>query len=205
MNNNLLKNSPNIITLIRVVIIFGTLFFLNHNSVNIRIWGFIVLFFAFLLDGIDGFLARKFNPSNNTGPLVDTLGDRITENVILIFFAYKKLIPLFIPIIFISRSFIADFIRFLAFSKGISTFAINKSKMGYCIVASKTSRTLYLLLKFLVFLLGAFIIVYPNREIIFLFQLPSLLIHLTVLLLIVNILRFIWLIYDSREIIKTYS
>jgi len=69
------------------------------------------LFFAFLLDGIDGLLARRFNNSNNIGSFIDTLGDRITENIILVFLAYKKLIPLFIPVVFISRSFIADFIR----------------------------------------------------------------------------------------------
>lgn len=201
-NDNFLKNLANLITLIRVFMVFATLMLLTHSNVGVRMVGMAVLFFIFLLDGVDGFLARKFSSSNNIGSLIDTLGDRITENVILFFLAYKKLIPLFIPVVFISRSFISDFIRFIAFYKGIGTFSINKSKIGYYIVASRTSRTLYLLLKFLVFLLGAFIIVYPDRKITPAFSFSSLLIHLAILLTIVNILRFIWLIYDSRGIIR---
>ncbi len=182
--------------------IFIAVGFLSCKDINLRIWGALILLPAFLLDGLDGLLARRLCASNNIGSLIDTLGDRITENVLLIFFAYKKLIPLFIPLVFISRSFISDFIRFLAFNKGIGTFSINKSKFGFYIVASKTSRATYLILKLLVFLLGAFLIIYPSGGILNKFPLSDFLFYGVIILTAINILRFICLILDSKEILK---
>lgn len=199
---NLVKNLANIATLIRVVMVFIAIALLIYSNTTVCIWGFIILFFSFLLDGFDGILARKFKTSNNTGSLIDTLGDRITENVMIVFLAYKNLIPLFVPLVFISRSFIADFIRFLSYCKGIGTFSINNSKFGVYVVASKTSRVIYLLMKFLVFLLGAFIIVYPSRKIFYKISLSSFLFHMTIILTIMNVLRFMALLFDSRKILK---
>lgn len=199
---NFIKNLANIITLIRVVLIFIAIAFLNHRYPVVRKGGFIILPFACLLDGLDGVLARKFNTQNNTGSLIDTLGDRITENVLLVFFAYKNLIPLFVPLVFILRSFIADFVRFLAYSKGIGTFSINSSRFGFYTVASKTSRVVYLLLKFIVFLLGAFILSFPDKKIFYKFSLSWFLFYIATVLVIINILRFIGLLYDSRSILK---
>ena len=200
--NNLAMNLANLATLIRVVMVFITITCLLHRNPAVRMWGFIILLLAFLLDGLDGILARRFGASNNIGSLIDTLGDRITENVMLVFFSYKNLIPLFIPLVFISRSFIADFIRFLSYHKGIGTFSINNSKFGFYIVASKTSRAIYLILKFFVFLLGAFIIVYSEKKSFYELSLYPFLFYAAIILTIVNIARFTALIFDSRKIIK---
>lgn len=156
---------------------------------------------AFLLDGVDGVVARKFNVDSKTGALIDTLGDRITENVFLVFLAYKKLIPLFVPMVFISRSFISDFVRFLIFQKGISTFSINTSLLGRCLIASRTSRIAYLILKFMVFFLGAFIIIYPDMKT----YRPTLLVSIfygAIIIVAINIVRFAALLWDSRKILK---
>lgn len=182
--------------------IFISIGFLSCKEISLNIWGAWILLPAFLLDGLDGLLARRLSISSDVGSLIDTLGDRITENVLLIFFAYKQLIPLVIPLIFISRSFVSDFIRVLALKKGISTFAINKSKFGYYVVASKTSRITYLVLKFLVFLLGAIVIIRPSGELINKFLLFDLLLYGMIILTVMNILRFIGLVYDSKEFLK---
>jgi CDP-diacylglycerol--glycerol-3-phosphate 3-phosphatidyltransferase len=197
-NKDLLRNLPNIITLMRVILIFCVIFFLFHNG---SIWGIIALLSAFLLDGVDGIIARRLNVDNKVGSLADTLGDRITENTLLVFFAYKRLIPLFIPLIFISRSFISDFIRFLTFQRGIGTFSVNTSRIGGYFVASKTSRAIYLILKFLVFILGSFIITYPDIEICK-FILPRLIFYTAIIVTLVNILRFVALVFDTRKILR---
>ena len=202
LNKNMKKKLANTTTFIRVIMIFISIALLIHNNIALRKLGFIILLFTFLLDGLDGFFARIFNTANNTGALIDTLGDRITENVMLVFLACKNLIPLAIPLIFISRSFFADFIRFLVFSKNIGTFAINKSKFGFYIVASKTSRITYLLLKYIVFLSGSLIIIYQDRKIVDKFSLSLLLFYAVIILTITNILRFLALVFDSRKIIK---
>jgi CDP-diacylglycerol---glycerol-3-phosphate 3-phosphatidyltransferase len=198
INKNLLRNLPNFITLARVVLIFYAISCLFYNG---SIWGIIALLAAFLLDGVDGVLARKLAVDNKVGSFTDTLGDRITENTLLVFLAYKRLIPLFVPLIFISRSFISDFIRFLAFQKGIGTFLINTSCLGRSLVASKTSRTVYLFLKFSVFILGAFIIVYPDIEISKLI-LPKIIFYAAVIATLVNLLRFMALLFDARKILR---
>lgn len=200
-NKIFLRNFANMITLIRVIMIFFIMVFLSQDGITLRKWGLILLVVAFLLDGLDGLLARKFNASSNIGSIIDTLGDRITENVMLFFLAYKRLIPFFIPVVFISRSFVADFIRFLAFSKGMGTFSINKSKLGFYIVASKSSRSIYLILKCLVFLLGAFIIVFPGKKICNLLLSPALF-YAAIIMTIVNILRFMGLLFDAKKILK---
>ncbi|MDD5130154.1 MAG: CDP-alcohol phosphatidyltransferase family protein [Candidatus Omnitrophica bacterium] len=196
----LLRNLANLTTLLRVILVFFIIAFLNQANAAWQIAGLILLVFTLLLDGLDGFIARKLNSSNNIGSIIDTLGDRITENVLLIFLAYKGLIPFFIPVVFVSRSFIADFIRNLAFHKGIGTFAINKSKLGFYIVASKSSRTIYLVLKYLVFLLGAFILVFPERDTGRL--LLSTLSYAAILITALNILRFLGLLHDAKGLLK---
>ena len=185
----------------RVVLIFFAIAFLFHSGSSFCMWGIVALSLSFLLDGVDGVIARKFSMDNNTGALIDTLGDRITENTLLIFFVYKNLIPLFIPLIFISRSFIADFIRCLAFQKGIGTFSLNTSWLGRCFVASKSSRTIYLILKFMLFLLGSFIITYPDLELCKFFLL-KLVFYIAIVITLISILRFFVLVSDSWGILK---
>ena len=199
--NTLLKNLAHITTLVRVILLFCAIVLLFHNGSRYCIWGGMVLLLAFLLDGVDGILARKFDANSKTGALVDTLGDRITENAFLVFLAYKKLVPLFVPMIFISRSFISDFVRSLAFQKGISTFSLNTSLLGRCLVASKTSRIAYLILKFTVFFLGVFIIAYPDMKICR-FTLPLSIFYSAIIITMINLVRFVVLLWDSRKILK---
>ena len=198
---NLLKNLANIITMVRVILIFCAIALLFHDGSRYCIWGILVLLLAFLLDGVDGIIARKFDANSKAGALVDTLGDRITENAFLVFLAYKKLIPLFVPMIFISRSFISDFVRSLAFQKGVCTFSLNTSLLGRCLVASKTSRAIYLILKFMVFFLGVFIITYPDMKICR-FTLPLSIFYGAIIITVINLVRFVILLWDSRKILK---
>ncbi len=180
--------------------VFMVVTLLSQSDPRPRKCGFIFIILIFLLDGLDGFLARKLNASNNVGSLIDTLGDRITENVLLFFFAYRRLIPLFIPLVFICRSLITDFIRFLAFNRGMGTFDINKSRLGFFLVASKFSRSFYLILKFAVFLGGASIMVYPDKN-----CGPAMLLlyYAAIILVVVNLLRFAGVVFDARKILKS--
>ena len=197
-----LKNLANIITLIRVILIFIVLLFLSDRTVWVRMCGGILLVVAFVLDGIDGILAKVLHISNNIGSLIDTLGDRITENVLLVFFAYNKVIPLAVPVIFIARSFMADFIRFLAFKRGIGTFSITCSRIGSCLVASRTSRVTYLFLKFFVFFAGALLVIYQEARIGNVVYLPTLIVYAAIIATLMNLVRFVVLVYDSRDILR---
>jgi len=209
MNNILLRNTANFIVIFRSILVFVIIFFLSLDSLLWKITGLGLLIFIAILDWVDGYVARRYAISSKLGGLIDTLGDRITENLLLIFFAHKQLIPISVPLIFVARSFIADFIRYLAYQNGISTFALNKSRLGIIFVASRTSRVLYLVLKVAIFFLGGIILVTESLMVIHGFSLQVLLMNLkriifygSIALVLFNLLRFFLLVYDSRFILK---
>lgn len=199
----------NIVVLIRSLLIFLVIYLLNNPSVVARIAGLIVLVLVALMDWLDGYLARRLKIDSKLGGLLDTLGDRITENLLFIFFAYKYLIPLFVPLIFVARSFMADFIRAQCYANGIGTFSINKSKLGVFFVSSRPSRVLYLFSKISIFFLGGAVLIVESIMAGYQWDLYRLLMVLkqvvyygAVFVLIFNIIRFLLLIYDSRSILK---
>ena len=145
------RNTANIITLFRIMLVLIVLCLLSIDSVVYKVSGLLIFIFAALLDWIDGYIARKLKSVSNIGGMLDTLADRITENCMMIFFAYKQLIPFAVAIFFVTRSFFSDFVRTLNLRKGIGTFDINTSRLGIIFVSSRISRTLYLLIKIVFF------------------------------------------------------
>ena len=68
----------NIITISRIFLAFiamGLLFLNNENAMISLILTIFVMWF----DGLDGFVARKFNESSKLGAVLDIMGDRIVE------------------------------------------------------------------------------------------------------------------------------
>jgi len=203
------QNTANIITLFRIGFVFVVLCLLSADSVVGRVIGLLVLILATLLDWLDGYIARKLKVISKAGAMLDTLGDRITESCLLIFFAYKHLIPFAVVVIFVTRSFLSDFVRSLNFSKGIGVFNINNSRMGSIFVSSVTSRGLYLLLKIVLFAGGCWVLVIsapdfsPGRAVSSP-ALKSFVYHVSFLVLAFNLVRFVLLLYNSRNTLKEY-
>jgi len=200
------RNAANFIVVARTLMIFIAIWLFIPVSAASRLAGAGILAAAALMDWLDGHVARKYAISSKLGGFLDTLGDRITENLLLFFFAYEQLIPLFVPLIFVARSFISDFVRHMNFLKGESTFSINRSLPGIIFVSSRTSRALYLLLKFMVFFMGGAILVldagaFSNWQPLAV-MLRTHLYSLSILLVVFNLLRFAFLIYDSRNILR---
>src|SRR5512143_1912164 len=154
----MLQNAANLVVLLRTLLVFPTLCLLSAEPESLRGLGVGLLVAVFLLDGVDGWVARRLRTSTLTGGLLDTLGDRITEHLLFVFFAWKRLVPLAVPLVFIARSVASDFVRSLLYLRGVGTFGINTSRLGRLLVASRTSRAAYLAGKFCVFLLGALLL-----------------------------------------------
>lgn len=201
MSRIIFNNIANFIVILRTLLIFLIMILLSLESLWARMTGVLVLLITAFMDWLDGYVARKYLISSRVGGLLDTLGDRITENLLLVFFAYKQLIPLFVPLIFISRSFISDFIRYLNFQHGENTFSVNRSRLGLAFVASKTSRASYLTIKIAVFFLGAMILVMQGQTGTVLMILKSGIYYLSIAMVLFNLIRFVFLIYDSRAIL----
>ena len=198
------KNAANLIVFVRISMLAPILLLLSSDSQKNEISGAILLLLTFTLDGIDGYAARKLNINSEVGALLDTLGDRITENVMVVYFSYQGFIPLWIAIFFIMRSFSADFIRTLNFKKNIGTFGINDSWLGKLFVSSIMSRVLYLAAKMLLFAGCSLILILKSgqTDIHFQYALRKIVYFNCFAVFIFNFIRFIILIYDSRHILR---
>ena len=92
----MLKYIPNILTVLRFLLIPFILHFLVHDEFILAI---IFLTLSGITDILDGTIARKFNFITNFGKLIDPLADKITQLSILWMLVSKNIIPLWILVI----------------------------------------------------------------------------------------------------------
>src|SRR5574344_58279 len=114
----------NFISIFRIFIMFVAVYLIyafNDNS-PAYIWALIFTILAFSLDGVDGYVARKFHEESKLGALLDIMGDRIVENTYWILFAVMGWLSIIFPLIAITRGFITDTIRSAAMEKGFTAF-----------------------------------------------------------------------------------
>ena len=97
------KHIPNILTIIRFILIPVILYFIFTGN-------YILAFIFFTLSGItdilDGAIARKFNLISTFGKLMDPLADKLTQISVLATLVFKDIIPFWILIIVILKEFI---------------------------------------------------------------------------------------------------
>ena len=92
----MLKHIPNILTVLRFLLIPFTLYYLTNDQFILAI---IFLTLSGLTDVLDGAIARKFNLITNFGKLIDPLADKITQLSVLGALVSKNIIPKWILII----------------------------------------------------------------------------------------------------------
>lgn len=154
MKNKKLLNPANRVTLIRIALLFLLVALVYFNHPYINFFTVFLCLFVFYLDQLDGYLARKLKCKTDFGSVLDVAGDRIVENVLWILLAWLKLIPIWMPILVISKGFVTDSFRSYALSKGKTTFAMMHSRLGKLLVASPLSRSTYALSKAVLFASG---------------------------------------------------
>lgn len=148
------RHTANLITAFRVVCLFlASAFAVTGDSV--LAWIAVPLAFAALLmDWLDGYAARRLGCESKVGGLLDIVGDRIAENVWWVVFAWLHLIPLWVPLVVLSRGFVTDAIRSCALSNGQTAFGektMMRSRIGKGLVASRASRATYGISKVIAF------------------------------------------------------
>lgn len=88
-----LKNVPNILTIVRFILIpFIVFFAINQNYIATVI----VLIVSGITDILDGYIARKYNFITDFGKLMDPLADKATQVATLIMLVVQNIIPLWI-------------------------------------------------------------------------------------------------------------
>ena len=196
----------NIITLSRIFLAFialGLLFIGAKNAPDFAHISVIITIFVMWFDGLDGFIARKFNESSKLGAVLDIMGDRIVENIYWMTFCALGWINVVVPIIVITRGIITDSLRSLALEKGYTPFGektMMQGKIAKFIVASNFSRFTYAVCKavaFLFMIAGHFAFDYPRKETIL-----SIGIICTIISVIFCVLRGLPVVVESKRFLQ---
>ena len=160
----------NFITIMRIILAIITVCLLFIETTPIYITALVLTVLVIWMDGLDGYVARKFNESSRFGAVLDILGDRIVENTYWILFAVMGWISILFPLIAITRGFITDTIRSAAMEKGYTPFGMQVNPICKFITGSRFMRISYAVAKVAAFVLiiAAKIPNIPNADIIWL-------------------------------------
>jgi CDP-diacylglycerol---glycerol-3-phosphate 3-phosphatidyltransferase len=142
----------NLITLSRLPLLL--LLLVGLFSVSSWQWQLVflgLLIILFLMDWFDGYVARLRNEVTELGAVLDIALDRAVENILWIAFMHLGLVPLWVPVVFLVRSFVVDGVRGAALAKGKSGFGMMRSFWGRFLVASRFMRALYGMVKCVTF------------------------------------------------------
>ena len=156
----------NILTILRMIMAVIAIEFLFSGRADLCIASAFITLFVIILDGLDGYVARAYNETSEFGSVFDIIGDRVFENLYWIAFAVIGWVPVWVPMVVVSRGIITDGLRSIALSQGYTAFGAStmmQNKICHFLTASRFSRALYGAAKSLVFLF--LIIAYiPNLE-----------------------------------------
>ncbi len=153
------NNTANIVSISRIFIAFIAIGLLFIHTTKSYIWALILTIIAFIMDGVDGYIARKYNQSSELGSVLDIMGDRIVEASYWIVFAVLGWLNIIFPLICVARAFTTDSIRSVALSKGMTAFgdkSMQSTSWGKFICASKFMRISYAVAKVAAFVLLIF-------------------------------------------------
>ena len=160
----------NFISIFRIFVMFIAVYLIYalEGSAVAYIWALVLTIIAFSLDGLDGYVARKFNEVSKFGALLDIMGDRIVENTYWVLFAVMGWLNILFPLIALTRGFITDTIRSAAMEKGLTPFGMQVNPICKWITGSKFMRISYAVAKVAAFVLivAAKIPELPNADII---------------------------------------
>lgn len=141
----------NIITLIRFPLLFLYVALLYWGSPVVQLWCTLFIILIILIDSVDGVIARARGEVSLLGSALDIATDRTLEIILWVVFADLELIPVIVPIIFITRGTTVDAIRAVGMSSGLPPFQQVKARASRFLVASSFMRSTYGVVKALAF------------------------------------------------------
>lgn len=161
----------NFITIFRVFLMFIGVYLVmtQEGNFNAYVWALILTILAFSLDGLDGYVARKFHEESKLGALLDIMSDRIVENTYWIVFAVMGWLPVWFSLVALTRGFVTDTIRSAAMEKGLTPFGMQRNPICKWITGSKFMRITYAVAKVLAFIviIAAKVPNMPNADVVY--------------------------------------
>lgn len=104
----------------------------------------------FLLDGLDGYVARARNETSAFGASYDIAADRVVENVLWLLLVDIGQAPVWVAIVFLTRGILVDSLRSPQDGK-TAPFDTLATPLGLWLTKSRTMRLSYAVIKFLAF------------------------------------------------------
>jgi phosphatidylglycerophosphate synthase len=135
----------NLVAITRATLAFLAVAILFHRP-DLYLLASALTIVSILMDGLDGWVARRYAEVSRIGAVIDILTDRIVELTYWIAFAALGWIPAWIPIVVAVRGLLVDGARAVAFERGLTAFGpttMMRSKIGTFLVASRESRSAY--------------------------------------------------------------
>ena len=130
-------NIPNILTLLRIIMIpiFYVVFF--SEITNSSLFAALIFIVASLTDWFDGFLARKWSLVTNFGKIMDPLADKLLVMTALVCLLTSFRIPAWAVIVILAREMAITGLRIIAASEGVVVAAdmLGKFKTVFQMVA----------------------------------------------------------------------
>lgn len=117
--NGSVMNLPNILTIIRVVLIPFFIFFFSHPSFQSAIIAAVIFLVASLTDLLDGYLARRRKEVTQFGKFLDPVADKLLIVSALILLVANGRVPAWVAIVVIGREFAVTAFRAIASSEGV--------------------------------------------------------------------------------------
>lgn len=109
-------NTANKLTILRILVVPFFMFFLLTRQIAPAIAAFA---FASLTDGLDGYVARKYNQITNFGKFIDPLADKLLVISALVCFNGMLIVPSWAIFIIIARELMVTALRTLAVQEGV--------------------------------------------------------------------------------------
>lgn len=135
---------PNVLTVLRLLLIPLILFFLSLKPNETASWN-IYIFYSLLLfilasvtDFFDGYLARKWKVVSNFGKFLDPIVDKILIWAVWVAFVELGLVTSVVPLLILLREFVVTGMRMMAAQRGevLSAGFFGKLKMVVQIVVT---------------------------------------------------------------------
>jgi CDP-diacylglycerol--glycerol-3-phosphate 3-phosphatidyltransferase len=136
----------NLITIGRLILLFIVIWMIYVGGVSVIQACMLLTIIVFASDGLDGWVARKRGSTSSFGAVFDIAGDRIVENALWVIFADLELIPVWIPLMVITRGFLVDGLRSLSYGEGMTPFGeknMMRSPLTQWLTAGRFMRGLF--------------------------------------------------------------
>ncbi len=96
----MLRHIPNLLCVCRIFLVLPLLMLMLSGE---YLWAFVVFATAGITDGLDGFLARRFNWRSQLGAILDPIADKFLMVSVFLVLAATGLVPVWLALLVIGR------------------------------------------------------------------------------------------------------